>query len=165
MKPRDEKESNRRHVSPRKHSDLLAALEETESREKAHLEIVIPANSREQVAQFLKDKGFQWRQGIALLIAYGLSDETEEELEKLRLEKELKLDWLSRTYATMRFKTYQYSEENCVLTMNLRSMLRENQALKQFWEKQDLSNYFSKDEWAEATVEEYYRKYVFRKQE
>lgn len=65
----------------------------------------------------------------------------------------------------MRFKTYLYSEENCALTMNLRSMLTENRTLKRALEKRGLGNCFSKDEWDEPTIQSYYRKYVFKNQE
>ena len=162
------KGSNGHHAMPQKHSDLMTALEEIESREKTHITVALPAISEKKVAEFLKNMGFQWREGISLLISYGLSDKSEEELEQLKLERELDIDRLSRAYAPMRFKTYLYSEENCALTMNLRSMLSENQALKRALEKGGLGNCFPKDEWDEwdePTVESYYRKYVFRNQE
>lgn len=72
------KGSNKPDALPRKSSDLMAKLEEIESREKIRLKVALPANSFEQAAQFLKEKGFQWRDGIVLLISYGLSDETQE---------------------------------------------------------------------------------------
>ena len=162
------KDSKGRQATPQKHSDLIAALEEIESREKTHLRVALPASSEKKVAEFLKNMGFQWREGLALLISYGLSDETEEDLEKLKLERERELDRLSRTYAPMRFKTYLYSEENCALTMNLRSMLNENRTLKRALEKRGLGNFFSKDEWdewSESMVEGFYRKYVFKNQQ
>ena len=159
------KDSNRQQALPEKHSDLISMLEEIESREKTRLRVTLPANSEKQVDQFLKDMGFRWREGIVLLISYGLSDETEVELEKLKLERESEIDRLSRAYASARFKTYLFSEENCALTMNLRSMLNENRALKGALKTQGMNNCFSKDEWDdwnEATVESYYQKYVFR---
>ena len=147
-------------------TDLISRLHEIESREKSHLMVAIPADVADQTAIFLKEKGFQRKQGIALLIEYGLSSETEEELESLRIERESNISWLSQKYATMRFRTYQFSEENCTLTMSLRSMINENQALKQVFKKQGLDNCFSKDElgeWDEATVASFYQKYVFKK--
>jgi hypothetical protein len=162
------KGSNGHHATPQKHSDLMTALEEIESREKTHITVALPDDLEKKVAEFLKNMGFQQREGITLLISYGLSDETDEELEKLKLERELELDRLSRTYAPVRFKTYLYSEDNRALTMNLRSMLNENRALKRALEERGMGSCFLKnewDEWGEPTIKGFYRKYVFRNQQ
>jgi hypothetical protein len=141
-------------------------LEEIQSREKTRFHITLPVETQEHVTQFLKNQGFQTREGIELLISYGLSDETDEELKKLEHERETELNRLSQTHATMRFKTYLLSEENCALTMNLNAMLRENRRLKQTLTDGGLSDCFSKDEWDdwdEAQVQDYYQKYVFKR--
>jgi len=73
--------------SSRKHSDLIAALEEIENRGKIPLQLTLTTNSERHAAQFLKGIGLKWREDIALLISYGMSVETEDELEKLKQER------------------------------------------------------------------------------
>ena len=166
LRPNNGQDSKRKQTLPHKNSDLITALEEAESREKARLRIAVPSEGAGQVTRFLKEKALPWRRGIILLISHGLSEETPEELEKLRSQKELDINWLSKTYSTMSFRTYEYSEVNRVLTMKLRSMLNENRMLKQAIEKAGFCNVPEDewDKWSEATVKGYYLKYVFRSQ-
>jgi len=78
----------RKQASQSKRVDFITALNEIESRGKACLKAAIPYEAAEKLNQFLKDKGLPERRGIPLLIKYGLSDESVEELGKLKLEKE-----------------------------------------------------------------------------
>jgi hypothetical protein len=63
----------------KRRSDLISALEAIESREKVRI-------TAERVKLFLKGKEILESQGIPLLIQYGLSSESEEELERLKRE-------------------------------------------------------------------------------
>jgi len=142
----------------------MTALEEIESREKARLKVSIPHAAAEKLEQFLKEKGLFERQGIPLLIEYGLSDESEEELDKLRLEKESQIHHMYGTYCNMKFRAYGYFMENKALTMRLSSLLFKNQSLKQKLAEEGLQSYLSQDEWDrwdEAKVNEFFSKYVF----
>ncbi|MEM2130090.1 MAG: hypothetical protein QXZ70_05780 [Candidatus Bathyarchaeia archaeon] len=66
-----------------------------------------------------------------MLIQYGLSDENEEEMEKLRLEKDSQAGRsLYRDYVVMKFKAYEYFMENKRITMKLNILLSENRLLK-----------------------------------
>jgi len=164
MKINKSKPSNKEQVSQRRHADLIIALEAIESREKARLKVAIPHEVAEKLEQFLKGKGLFERQGIPLLIEYGLSDESEEELEKLKLEKESQMHHLYGTYCNMKFRAYGYFMENKVITIRLSSLLSKNQSLKQKLVEQGLQRYLSQDEWDnwnEAKVNKFFRKYVF----
>lgn len=164
MKINKSKSSHKEHVSQRRHADLITALEEIESREKARLKVTIPHEIAEKLKKFLKEKGLLERQGIPLLIEYGLSDESEEELDRLRLEKESQFHHVYGTYCNMKFDAYEYFMENKALTMRLSSSLSKNQSLKQKLAEEGLQSYLSQDEWDnwdEAKVNEFFRKYVF----
>jgi len=150
--------------SQRRNENLMSALELIERREKAHLKITIPCEAVNELDQFLEGKGFLKSEGISILIQYGLSDENEEELEKLRLEKESQMARLNRVYCTMKFKAYLYFMENKAMTMRLRSLLSENRSLKTRLKNEGLQNLIPEDEWDhwdEAVITGYYRKYVF----
>jgi len=164
MKIDQRKSSRKEQVSQRRHVDLITALEEIESREKARLKVTIPREVAEKLKRLLKEKGLLERQGIVLLISYGLSDESEEELEKLKLEKETQMHHLYGTYCVMKFRAYEYFMGNKAITMRLSFLLSKNQSLKQELVEEGLQSCISQDEWDnwdEAKVNEFFRKYVF----
>ena len=164
MKINKSKPSHKERVSQRRHADLITVLEEIESREKARLKVSIPHAAAEKLEQFLREKGLFERQGIPLLMEYGLSDESEEELDKLRLEKESQMDHMYGTYCVMKFRAYEYFVENKAMVMRLSSSLSKNQSLKKRLGEGGLQSYLSQDKWDnwdEAEVDEFFRKYVF----
>jgi hypothetical protein len=164
MKINRSKSSHKEHVSQRHHADLITALEEIESREKARLKVTIPRESAKELEKFLEEKGLPERQGIVLLISYGLSDESEKELEKLKLEKDTQMRHLYGTYCHMKFRAYEYFMENKAITMRLSFALSKNRSLKQGLKEEGLQSCISQDEWdnwKEAKVNEFFRKYVF----
>jgi hypothetical protein len=159
----DRRESSHK-VSKRRLADLITALEAIESREKARLKVVISHDVAEKLEQFLKEKGLPKRQGIPLLIEYGLSDESKEELEKLKLEKESQMHHMYGTYCNMKFRAYEYFMENKAITMRLPFALSKNRSLKLRLKEEDLQSCLSQDEWDnwnEVRVNEFFRKYVF----
>ncbi|MEM3579050.1 MAG: hypothetical protein QXL54_02355 [Candidatus Bathyarchaeia archaeon] len=157
-RPSDEERQRRRN-------DLISALEAIESREKVRLKVVIPYEAAEKLRWFLKEKGILEGQGIPLLIQYGLSSESEEELEKLKNEMKSKTaQKLWGEYAIMKFKAYEYFMENKAMVMRLSSMLQENRMLKRRVKTEGLQKLIPKNEWDgwdDSTVDAYYQKYVF----
>ena len=164
MKISKNKLNNKQHVPQRRNKDLITALEAIESREKARLKVVIPYETAKRLEQFLKEKGLPKRQGIPIIIEYGLSDESEEELQKLKSEKESQTHDLYGTYCIMKFRAYEYLMENKAITMRLSFMLSENRSLKHRLKEQGLQSYVAEDEWDkwdEAKMNEFFQKYVF----
>jgi hypothetical protein len=155
---RDEEHQKRRN-------DLISALEAIESREKVRIKVTIPYETAERVRLFLKEKGILESQGIPLLIQYGLSNESEEELEKLKNEMKSENGRnLWGEYAVMKFRAYEYFMENKAMVMNLSRMLDENRMLKRRLEIEGLTKLIPGDEWDswdKSIVDAYYRKYVF----
>jgi len=128
------------------------------------LKIVVQSEIAEKLDSFLKEKGLPEREGIQTLIEYGLSDEDEEELEKLRSEKESQVSYMHGKYATMKFRAYELFVENRRITMKLNMLLSENRLLKKRLKDEGLQDPVSKDEWDDwdkDATEKYYRKYVF----
>jgi hypothetical protein len=149
----------------RRLNDLISALEAIESREKVRVRIAIPYETAEKVRRFLKEKGILESQGIPLLIQYGLSSESEGELERLKNEmRSENARNLWGEYAVMKFRAYEYFMENKAMVMNLSKMLDENRMLKRRLEIEGLTKLIPGDEWDswdKSIVDAYYRKYVF----
>ena len=143
--------------------DILSILEESRRENKKHLKIPISEVTARELHVFLKEKGLNKTEGTEKLIEYGLSDESEEELKILRMEKESQMSKLGRQYSVMRFKTYEYYLENKNLTMKLRSMLKENRSLKTRLVKvtDGFSTVDEWDSWSEDKIDELLQRYVF----
>ena len=156
--------THKKPIPRARYADVVAALEEVESREKARLKIAISYKTAENLNQFLKEKGLSERQGLPMLIQYGLSEENEEELKKLKSEKESQMSHLWGTYAVMKFKAYEYFMENKSLVIKLLSLLSENHSLKRMLEKMEMQSLVTKDEWDDwnnTVIDNFYDKYVF----
>jgi hypothetical protein len=156
----------RKKQSPKpRQNDLISALETIESREKIRLKVVVPYKVGKELSCFLKEKGIFENQGISLLIRYGLSNESEEEIERLKNEmKSEEARHLWGEYATIKFKAYEYFMENKAMTMKLPNMLYENKVLKRRLKAKGLRNFIPKsewDDWNELKIDNFYRKYIF----
>jgi hypothetical protein len=156
--------SHKEGSKPHQH-DLIAALEAIESREKVHLKVVIPYETAKELSHFLKEKGILESQGIPLLIQYGLSNESEEEIE--RLKNEMKSEEARRLwgeYAIMKFQAYELFTENKAMVMRLPNMLYENKLLKRRLKTKGLQKFIPKsewDNWNQLSIDSFYRKYIF----
>jgi len=155
----------RKQSSQTQHRNPKGFLEDVETHDKVCLSVTIPDSKAESFRKFLNEKGLSESYGIHLLMQYGLSEEDEEELEKLGLEKDSQVGHsLYREYVVMKFQAYEYFMENKRITMKLNLLLSENRLLKKRLEKEGLQNCVSKDEWDDwdkARVDEFYRKYIF----
>ncbi len=156
--PIDEGDQRRRNY-------LISALEAVERSKKVQLKVSIPYEVAERLRQFLKEKGILESQGIPLLIQYGLSEESGEELERLKNEMSVEAaQKLWGEYAVMRFKAYEYFMGNKALVMRLSSILQENGMLKRRLKTEGLEKLIPKNEWGgwnNSIVDTYYQKYVF----
>ena len=164
MKIKRREDSYRKENSQKRRADLISALEEIDSHEKSRLKVVIPFEVAKKVKVFLEEKGLSRKQGIQMLIEYGLSEENEEELENLESERKSQINYLYGNYCRMKFQAYEFFMENKALAMKLRFLLSENQSLKNRLKHERLQSYISQDEWNswdEEVIENYYRKYVF----
>jgi hypothetical protein len=158
------RENSHREESQKRRADLISVLEEIDSHEKSRLKVAIPFEAAKKVKVFLEEKGLSRKQGIQILIEYGLSEENEKELEELESERKSQINYLYGNYCRMKFQAYEFFMENKALAMKLRLLLSENQSLKNRLKHEGLQRYISQDErnsWDEEVIENYYRKYVF----
>jgi hypothetical protein len=143
-----------------RHKDIVRALEEIENREKTCLKVDIPHEAAEKMNQFLREKGLLNAHGIQILIEYGLSEESEEELGRLKSEMQAQTPHLWRDYAAMLRRIRECLIENYVMTLKLRSLLTQNRLLKKRLEEEGLQSYIAGDEWDETKLSNFYTKYV-----
>ena len=132
--------------------------------EEPHLKIAVQFEAAEKLNNFLKEKGLPERWGIPLLIEYGLSDEGEGELEKLRGEMQSQMRHLWGKHAIMKFKAYELFTENARITLKLNILLSENRSLKKRLKDEDLQNLVPSNEWDDwdnTVTGKYYSKYIF----
>jgi hypothetical protein len=151
-------------ISQKRRADLISALEEIDSHEKSRLKVAIPFEVAEKMEIFLKEKGLLRKQGIQMLIEYGLSEENDNELRNLESERKSQFNYLYDNYCRMKFRAYEFLIENKVLTRALTFLLSENQSLKNRLKNEEFQCYVPKDEWDNwdnAVIDDYYRKYVF----
>jgi len=157
---------DKNQASPKNYTDIISELALIESKTKAHLKISLPNDVVNQAKSFLKEKCIPWDQGVQLLIIYGLSDETQEEFEQLRQERKSKIFKLGQQRSIIRFRSYEYFQENRILTMKLRNMLNENRSLKKGLKKEGYGSEVSRNEWDnwnEEKIDYYYTRYLFGK--
>jgi len=132
--------------------------------EEPHLKIAVQPEVAEKLNRFLKEKGLPERWALPLLVEYGLSDESEEELEKLRLEMQSKMRYLWGKYAIIKFKAYGLSMDNTRITMKLNMLLSENQLLKKRLKDEGFQSLVPNDEWDNwdnTVTAKYYDRYLF----
>lgn len=143
-------------------TDLFLASQKEE--EELHLKIAIQLEAAEKLNNFLKEKGLPERWGIRLLIDYGLSDEGEGELEKLRAEMQSQMRHFWGKHAIVKFRAYELFTENARITFKLNILLSENRSLKRRLKDeglQDLVPGNEWDDWDNAATGKYYSKCVF----
>jgi len=160
------KNYSHKEESPKPHqNDLISALEAIESREKVHIKIAIPYETAKELSRFLKEKGILESQGIPLLIWYGLSNESEEEIEMLKNEmKSEEARHLWGEYAIIKFQAYELFMENKAMVMRLPNILDENKSLKRRLKTKGFQKFIPKNEWDnwnKLRIDNFYRKYIF----
>ncbi|RJO62153.1 MAG: hypothetical protein C4542_04825 [Dehalococcoidia bacterium] len=121
---------------------FLEALPESD---KIRLKITMSSEFHQKLYEFLERQGFLYfgheKEGIPLLLKYGLSEVSRTELEKNKEELNL-----SR-YAAMRFQCSEYFAQNMAMTLGLRRELSRNRALKQKLIEKGQAKHLTPDEW------------------
>jgi len=164
MRIRGKEDSYPEEIPQKRSADLISALEEIDSHEKSRLKVAIPSEVAKKMEIFLKEKGFLRKQGIQMLIEYGSSEENDNELRNLESERKSQFNYLYDNYCRMKFRAYEFLIENKVLARALTFLLSENQSLKNRLKNEGLQSCVSQDEWDNwdnAVIDDYYRKYVF----
>jgi len=140
--------------------------EEKESEKKIKLHIEMSNEFYDELHDFLKKKGYiqqrREKEGILILLKFGLSEESHEELEQ---NKEEMIE-LSSEYAMKTYFTSENYQENFEFVKGLNYHLNFNRGLKKELIRRNLCEAVPLDEWDkwdDEYVECLYQKYVFKK--
>lgn len=140
--------------------------EEKESVKKINLHIEMSHEFYDELHDFLKKKGYilqrREKEGILILLEFGLSEESHEELEK---NKEEMIE-LSSEYAMKTYFTSENYQANFEFVKGLNYHLNFNRGLKKELKRMNLCEAVPVDEWDkwdDEYVECLYQKYVFKK--
>jgi len=141
-------------------------LEVKEKGDRVYLQVLMSSEFYNELYGFLKETGLTcWgndKKAIPLFLQFGLSEESREELERMKGEF-LKV---SSRYAAMSFQTSEYYAKSSTIAMGLRQHLQENKSLKRSLRERGLGEFVSEDEWDnwdDNFINELYRRYVFCK--
>ena len=141
-------------------------LEAKENGDKVSLRVAMSREFYNELYEFLKQKGYvslgREREGMSLLLEFGLSEENRSGLE--RNQKEMWKE--SSCYAAMTFQTAEFYARNTAITLGLNLHLQENRALKKRLKEKGLGEFVLEDEWDkwdENFIDALYRRYVFHK--
>jgi len=144
----------------------LRILEARESGAGVYLRVSMSNEFYNELYGFLKQMGLTcWgndKKAIPLFLEFGLSEESREELERVK-EEFLKV---SSRYAAMSFQTSEYYAKSSAVAMGLHQHLQENRSLKRSLRERGLWECVSEDEWDkwdDDFINELYRRYVFCK--
>jgi len=145
---------------------LVRILEAKENEGKIYLRVAVSREFHNELHEFLKQKGYvsfgREKEGMSLLLEFGLSEENRSGLERNQSEM-----WKeSSCYAAMTFQTAEYYARNTAITLGLNLHLQENRALKKELKEKGLGEFVLEDEWDkwdENFIDALYRRYVFHK--
>ena len=128
------------------------------------LNVAMKQDFYDELYMFLKQKGYislkREKEGIELILEFGLSKEKRNNLEKIRDEMR------DSSYAAVKYKCYKYYKENQAITIGLNIHLQNNKLLKKKLMEHGMDDYVSEDDWddwSEKTIDGLYRRYVFGK--
>lgn len=130
------------------------------------LRVAMSAEFYNELHEFLKQKGYvslgREKEGLAVLLEFGLSGESREDLERSR--EELRKN--SSRYAALSFQTSEYYVRNFEIVKGLNYHLRLNRELKRELKEKFPRERLPQDEWDnwdDDFVDKLYRRYVFGK--
>lgn len=137
-----------------------------ENGEKVCLQICFNPEFYKELDEFLSKKGYvnngNDNAGIPLLLEFGLSGESREDLEKIKQE----MLQSSSHNAAMSFRTAQYYSSNQAIAIGLTVHLSENKRLKEELKERGLGHQITENEWDswdQKYINDLYQKYVFGK--
>jgi len=127
------------------------------------LKAAMTVGLRARLYRFLEMNGCTYygrdKATIALLLDYGLSEVTTEELQD---NVERMNDQFS-AYAAMRFQAYEYYVGNNSITQGLRYFLAKNESLKRRLREKGSGSLVPEDEWDtwdDAAIDAFYHRYI-----
>ena len=126
-----------------------------------NLNLRVPRSFQESLKRFMKEHGLDPKFDLRKILEYGLVQESDEELEKLEIERLDLSSEVNSKYAIMKFKAYEHFKENQTLAQGLPSLVSENESLRRLLHNRGLDESVE-SEWSNKKIVEFQMKYLFR---
>lgn len=150
---------NPENRKPRKHQsleDIIPELLEIP----IHLKLSVPRSFYETLKKFIKDHGLDPKFDVRKILEYGLTEESDEELERLEKERGQPSSKFHTSYAITKFKAYENLMDNKALTLKLQFVVSENERLRRLLLEKGLVDSIE-TEWTKEKINEFQEKYLF----
>jgi hypothetical protein len=125
-----------------------------------NLKLKVPRSFHESLKKFMKEHGLDPKFDVRKILEYGLAEESDEELERLEMERKDYGKEVYSKYAITKFKAYENLTNNKALALGLQFLVSENESLRRAsYEKSLVDSPESK--WTKEKIDDFQRKYVF----
>jgi hypothetical protein len=126
-----------------------------------HLRLSVPRGFYNELRNFIKDHGLHPKFDVRKILEYGLTEESDEELQRLETERLQQTSEVHANYSVTKFKAYENLMENKALTLKLQFLVSQNERLKRLMLEKGLIDTVE-TEWTKGKIDELQRKYLFR---
>jgi hypothetical protein len=150
---------NPENRKPRKHQSLEDIIPELLGIP-IHLKLSVPRSFYETLKKFIKDHGLDPKFDVRKILEYGLTEESDEELERLEKERCQPSSKVHTSYAITKFKAYENLMDNKALTLKLQFVVSENERLRRLLLEKGLVDSIE-TEWTKEKINEFQEKYLF----
>ena len=153
------KRMNSENRKPSKHQSLEDIIPELLGIP-VHLKLSVPRSFYETLKKFIKDHGLDPKFDVRKIVEYGLTEESDKELERLEKERCQPSSEVHTNYAVTKFKAYENLMDNKALTLKLQFLVSENERLRgRMFEKGLIDSVIGG--WTKEKIDRFQRKYLF----
>ena len=125
-----------------------------------NLKLSVPRSFHESLKKFMKEHGLDPKFDVRKILEYGLAEESDEELERLEIERLDSSSVVHFKYAITKFKAYENLTYNKALALGLQFLVSENESLRRVLHEECLAN-SPESKWTRERIDDFQRKYVF----
>jgi len=125
-----------------------------------NLKLSVPRTFQESLKKFMKEHGLDPKFDVRKILEYGLVEESDEELERLEIERLNPSSKVHSMYAITKYKAYENLTYNKALTRGLPFLVLENESLQRVLHEEGLAN-SPETKWTREKIDDFQRKYVF----
>ncbi len=127
-----------------------------------HLKLFVSRGFADTLRKFVKDHGLDPKFDVRKILEYGLTEESDEELQRLERERCQPSSEVHTNYSITKFKAYENLIDNKALTLKLQFLVLENERLRKLLHEKGLIDSIE-TEWTKEKINEFQRKYLFGK--
>ena len=125
-----------------------------------NLKLKVPRSFHESLKKFMKEHGLDPKFDVRKILEYGLAEESDEELERLEIERLDSSSVVHFKYAITKFKAYENLTNNKALVLGLQFLVSENESLRRASYEKSLVN-SPESKWTKEKIDSFQKKYVF----